>query len=387
MQKRLALILPAALLLGLAGAATPTIKIAVASPFTGDNGSYGVNIKRGAELALDNASAELNKLGLNIELIERDDKTDKSQGLKVAKELTADASVLGVIGHATSGVTIAATAIYDTGKLVTITPTASNPEVTSRGLASVNRMCGRDDVQGPAGAEFASKTLKAKRVFVVVQETAYGQGLAKGFQERAKALGITSIKVASVASADSVKLATRNASAFKPDLVYLAGDIDLVDSLKSFKAANIEAKYLGGDALDSGEFVEKAGSAVAGMFFTSIYAPADQYPNAAQLTAKYKARYGTEPAGESLLGYDAASSIIKAIESAYSSNGKRIPSREQVAAAMRKTNFSGVTGTISFNANGDRNLADYFIGTYEKASYPGSVIKAFKVAPPTAANQ
>ena len=72
MKKRLALILPAALLLGLAGAATPTIKIAVASPFTGDNGSYGVNIKRGAELALDQASADLNKLGLKIELIERE---------------------------------------------------------------------------------------------------------------------------------------------------------------------------------------------------------------------------------------------------------------------------------------------------------------------------
>src|SRR5512147_1150384 len=144
------------------GGATKTIKIATQSPLSGDMSVVGVDIKRGAELGVEQMGAALTGMGFKIEVAPFDDQGNPDTGVANAKQIVSDPAILCVVGHYNSGVFIPSSEVYHTAGLANVSPANTNPKVTTRGYAEVNRIVGRDDVQGVVGADFAaSKGIKS----------------------------------------------------------------------------------------------------------------------------------------------------------------------------------------------------------------------------------
>src|SRR5688572_18697683 len=151
-----------------------TIKIATQSPLSGGQAALGEGIKLGTQLAVEKFKGNLEKAGFKVDLVPFDDQAKPDVGVANAKNIIADKDILGVIGHLNSGVAIPSSEVYKDVSLTMISPANTNEKITDRGYPNVNRVCGRDDVQGAVGAEFAAGTLKPKTVYVVHDKTTYG---------------------------------------------------------------------------------------------------------------------------------------------------------------------------------------------------------------------
>lgn len=160
-----------------AGSAWADIQIGVAGPMTGPNAAYGAQYKAGVEAAVAEINAAGGVLGEKLSVVVGDDVSDPKQGVSVANHFVAD-GVTFVVGHYNSGVTIPASEIYAENGILFVTPTATNPMVTERGLWNAFRACGRDDQQGIIAAKFILKSMKDKKVAIVDDKSTAGQGLA-----------------------------------------------------------------------------------------------------------------------------------------------------------------------------------------------------------------
>ena len=151
-------------LIGSAGAADKAIKIATQSPLSGDQSVVGVDIKRGAEMALEQLGGPLTAMGFKVELAPFDDQANPDTGVANAKHIVSDPAILAVVGHYNSGVQIPSSEVYHTSGLANVSPANTNPKVTTRGYLEVNRIVGRDDVQGVVGADFAASQRRQERL-------------------------------------------------------------------------------------------------------------------------------------------------------------------------------------------------------------------------------
>lgn len=360
-----------------------TIKIASVSPLSGPQAGLGEMIKLGAQLAIEEGKARFAAKGITVEFVPQDDQGTPDVGVAVARRLVNDAEVLGVVGHLNSGVAMPASEIYKDFKLVMVSPANTKTDITDRGYPNVNRVCGRDDVQGPVGAEFAVNDLKAKRIFVVHDKTAYGQGIAEAFRTKAKALGANVVSFSGTEETSNFQPLIMQMKLNKPDVVYMGGLYHQGGVLvKQMRERGITAPFVGPDGFDSSEFVKIAQNASAGVYYTAVAGPLDQFPDAKPYADAFKAKFGKTPESYALTGYDCANVILTALDATLAKNGGKLPTREQLCAAVREVSIKGVTGKIEFNAKGDRKLADYYIIQLEKAEYPGKLVKSISAAPP-----
>lgn len=361
----------------------PVIKIATCSPLSGSLASLGEMIKLGAQMAVEESRGAFGSLGFRLELAPQDDQASPDVGVAVAKRLVNNPDVLGVVGHFNSGVAIPASEVYKDYNLAMVSPANTNPKVTDRGYPNVNRVCGRDDVQGPVGAEYAVNDLKMKSIFVVNDKTAYGQGIAEAFRDKAKALGAEVVAFIGTEEKANFQSLILQMKVRKPDMVYLGGTYDQGGLLvKQMREKGVAAVFMGPDGLDSSEFVGIAQAAAKGCCYTTVAAPADRYPAAAKFVKDFEAEFGKKPESFTLYAYDSAKVVIEALKSAISENGGKVPSRESVSKAVRKLSYEGITGLIEFNGNGDRKKADYYVMLLKEAAYPGAAVKVISSAPP-----
>ncbi len=370
-------------LLCTAAARGEVIKIASGSMLSGPQASLGEMVKLGAQLAIEEAQPRFRALGFDLQFAPQDDQAQPDVGVAVARRLVNDPDVLAIVGHFNSGVTIPTSEVYKDVNLAMVTPGSTNPRVTERGLHNINRVCGRDDVQGPVGAEFAVTDLKAKRILVVHDKTAYGQGIANAFRDRVAALGGTVVGFIGTEEKTNFQSLILQMRALKPDLVYFGGIYDQGGVLlKQMRERKIEAIFMGPDGLESSAFVDIAQNAVVGAYYTTVAGPVEKYPAAQQFATTFAARFGRAPEAFALYAYDAARVALTGIEMAIEKNEGRRPTRIQVCEAVRTVELDGITGPISFNENGDRMAADYWIIHFTEAKYPGTPIKSISSAPP-----
>ncbi|TFE19400.1 branched-chain amino acid ABC transporter substrate-binding protein, partial [Cohnella luojiensis] len=167
------------------------IKIASQSPLSGGSSVQGEAVKLGGQMALDERKEEFKKLGFDLQFVPYDDQGDQKKGVANAEMIGADKAILAVLGHMNSGVSIPSSVVYEKYNIPMISPANTATDVTDRKLKVVNRVVARDDFQGPAGAEYAVKTVGAKNIFVIQDKTSYGQGLAEAFKTAAEGLGAT----------------------------------------------------------------------------------------------------------------------------------------------------------------------------------------------------
>src|SRR3954447_13546055 len=163
--------------LAFAGTAQAQIKMGMTGPITGPNAAFGAQLKNGTDQAVEDINAAGGILGQKITTSYGDDASDPKQGVSVANKLSGD-GVKFVIGHFNSGVTMPASQVYQENGMLEITPSATNPQITERGMWNVFRTCGRDDQQGAVAAAYILKHFKGKKIAIVHDKTTYGKGLA-----------------------------------------------------------------------------------------------------------------------------------------------------------------------------------------------------------------
>ncbi|MBL8130487.1 MAG: branched-chain amino acid ABC transporter substrate-binding protein [Anaerolineae bacterium] len=339
------------------------IKIASQSPLSGPQSILGISIRNSVELAIEQLQGPLNELGYSVEFVPFDDQATPDVGVSNAQNIVNDAAILAVVGHLNSGVALPSSEVYNDNDLVMVSPANTNVNVTDRGYPTVNRVCGRDDTQGAAGAAFAATIEGVESVYVLHDTTAYGQGVAEFFMAEAEAQGLSVLGFEGTEEAANFDGIIQPILALEPDLIYFGGIYSQTGIfISQARAAGYEGFFMGPDGFDSSEFADLSGDAGVGTYYTSVAAPVTVYETAAQFAADYEEKFGegVQPFGAQ--SFDAASIVLQGIAAAIEANGGAMPTRAQVAEAVRATEgFEGLTGAITFDDNGDPELANYFI--------------------------
>jgi branched-chain amino acid transport system substrate-binding protein len=337
-----------------------TIKIATQSPLSGGQAALGEGIKLGTQLAIEKFKGPLEKAGFKVELVPFDDQAKPDVGVANAKNVIADKDIMVVIGHLNSGVAIPSSEVYKEQNLAMISPANTNPTVTDRGYPNIFRVCGRDDVQGVVGSEFAHGTLKAKSVYIIHDKTTYGQGVAEFFKADAEKKGIKVLGFEGTEEKSNFDPIITPLKAKNPDLVYFGGIYEqAAPFFKQAREKGVKSKFMGPDGMDSSDLTKIAGKTVVGMHYTSVAGPVSVYPQAKQFAEEYKKKFGKNPEPFAAQAYDATAIAIKALEAV--TKGGKAPSRDGVTAAIRDVRYTGITGAVEFDAKGDPKKALYFV--------------------------
>jgi branched-chain amino acid transport system substrate-binding protein len=340
------------------------IKIGIGAPLTAGAVALGKGMERGANLAISqaNESEAVKAAGIKFVAVSGDDQGDPKTGVTVANTFASDPALLGVMGHLNSGVSIPASKVYSDKKIVMISPASTNPALTAQGLTNVFRVCTTDAVQGPAGADYASKLLGFKTAYVVDDSTPYGEGLAAEFAKQFTANGGTVVGTAKTSDKDTdFNALVTKMKGTSPSVIYYGGIYNAGALLsKQAKDAGLKAPLMGGDGLYDQQFIDLAGAAQAeGDFCTSVGLPIDKLPAGQEFKTAYEAKFPGEPiAAYDAYAYDATNVIINAIVKAAGSVGvDKITTpagRDAVIADVAATNDpKAVTGVISFTSTGD----------------------------------
>ena len=366
------------------------IKVVTQSPLSGGQSGFGIDLKRGAELALEQLGNPLAQMGYQVELVPYDDQANPEVGVINAKQIVADQEVLCGVGHFNSGVMIPSSEEYHNARLPFVSPANTNPTVTDRGYLEVNRIVGRDDVQSMVAAEFANRH-GINSIFVIHDNTVYGEGVSNRFIEQSVKLGIDVVEVVGTEEKSDFSLVSSSILAKSPDAVFFAGLYSQAGVFfRQVRDSGFTGIFLGTDGMDSSELATIAGDALVtggGLFYTTVSGPPVIYPDAAAFINDFRAHYGSNPQPFAAQAYDAMAVCLKAIENSAVSKGGGLPTREEVAIAIRSLkDFKGITGIMNFNGNGDLTTARYFIIKVTSSDparwYDNEIYQSFDISPP-----
>jgi branched-chain amino acid transport system substrate-binding protein len=370
-------IVPALIALALAGAAAParaqltgqTLTLGVAGPLSGGAAALGIEQRQAVELAVEERNAVGGILGARILVVAADDRADAAEGKAEAQRLCDDPTVLGVVGHVNSGVSIAASNVYAACRLAMLSASSSNPGVTDRGLDNVFRLTNRDDNKGPAIAGYLYRTLGKRRVVVLDDQTLYGRGLADLFAQAFVRAGGEVVKRLTVTVGQKEFQPT--VADFPPsfDAVFFAGIAEAAPLLKEMRARGVSQRFACGDGCwDVKGFIARAEGAATqgeGVLVLSAAPSIGRVPGSAEFAARYQAKYGPV-ANYAVNAYDSARLVLLAVETAAKAKGG-MPSRDEVLAALRATRFQGIAYArpVTWDAKGDNTAAVIFLNVVE----------------------
>jgi branched-chain amino acid transport system substrate-binding protein len=348
MQRKIIVGLASLAMLGLATSAQADITIGLVAPVTGPVAAYGDQVRNGAQAAVDTINEAGGILGEKVVLQIADDAGDPKQGVSSANLLVGE-GVKYVVGPVTSGVAIPASDVFAENGVLMVTPTATAPELTARGLTNVLRTCGRDDQQAEVAANYVLKNMKDKRIAVIHDKGTYGQGLADAFKAAINAGGITEVEYNSLTPGekDLSALITRLKAA-NVEVVYFGGYHPEGGLLaRQLNDIGVKATIIGGEGLSNTEYWAIGNEAAAGTLFTNA---SDALKNPASAGAVKVLQAKNIPPEAFTLNAYAAVEVLKAgIEKAGSAEdpaavATALKSGEPIATAI---------GSLTYGESGD----------------------------------
>jgi len=260
-----------------------------------------------------------------------------------------------------------------------VSPSNTAPAVTDRGLATVNRVTGRGDYITQVMIEFlGSESITS--AYVVDDTRAFGASISEAFLAQAEAAGLT---VAGSASTEDFAPVVEEIIAAAPGAVILAGDSDTMGALAAaLGAAGYEGQLVGAGTAAAPGFLELAGETAVGVVDIGTSAAVADLMGAEQFATDFEAAYDLAAAGNAAEAYDATGVVLAAIARAAEAAGA-IPTREAVATEVRATvDYAGLTGTINFDANGDRAAANYYAYSIVDVDGTTELVSSFEFASP-----
>ena len=346
-----------------------TIRIAIGAPLTGGAASFGIEMKNAVELALEEQNAGGGLLGARVEARVVDDEASDARGQAVATSLCGDPTVLAVVGHVNSNVSISASNVYAGCGLVMLTPMSSNPAVTDRGLPNVFRLTNRDDYKGPALAAYLYRKLSKRRAVVIDDQTAYGKGLADLFAGTFARLGGT------VVARPVVKVGDRDFQALLAglppdfDVLFFGGIAEAAYVLKQMRDKGLNQLFACGDGCWNVKgFIQPAEGAATrgeGVIVLSAAPAVGRVPGSGAFAERYTKQFGPI-ANYAVNSYDAARLVLVAIRRAADAKGA-LPTRTDVMSALRALRYQGIAYArpVEWDTKGDNMAAVIFLNTVE----------------------
>ena len=336
--------------------ASADITIAVAGPMTGDLASFGEQLRRGAEMAVADINAAGGVNGEQLKLEIGDDQCDPKQARQVANDLVQK-GVAFVAGHFCSGSSIPASEVYAEEGILQITPASTNPAFTedpaAKGIKTIFRTCGRDDAQGVFAGPWLAKTYPGKKVAILDDKSAYGQGLANETQKNMEAAGLkTALRDTFTAKEKDYSALISKLKDAAIDVVYIGGyhpEVALI--ARQSREQGYNADIVSADALNTAEFWSISGPAGEGVRY-SDGASAVNLDSAKAVVEKFRAQ-NYEPEGYTLNSYAAIEAWAKAAAIAKSLEG------EKVAEALRGNTIPTVIGDLTWDDKGDLTKVNY----------------------------
>src|SRR5262245_3831174 len=341
-------------------ASAADVRFGIGAPLTAGSAAFGAQIKNGVEQAVTDINALGGILGQRITTALGDDRADPKEGVSVANKFAGE-RVKFVIGHFNSGVTIPASDVYQEHGMLEITPAATNPKVTDRGLWNIFRTCGRDDQQGSVAGDYILKNFQGKKIAIIHDKTTYGQGLADATRGVINKGGIKEVLYAGINKDDKdFSAVVSKVKASGADLIYWGGLHDTGGLiLRQMRDQGIKAPLMGGDGIADDEFAAIAGPGSEGTLMT--YGPDPRKrPEAKEAVAKFRAK-NFEPQAYTLYSYAAVQIIKQAAEAANSLDPKKVA--DKMHSGMK---FQTVIGDLSYDKKGDVTRLDYVVYVWKK---------------------
>jgi branched-chain amino acid transport system substrate-binding protein len=337
-----------------------TYKIAFEGPLSGDNQQLGINEVQGAQVAIDQANKSGN-LGFKLAMVKADDQGSPDQAPPAAAQVLQDEAVLGVVGPAFSGTTKAVGPVYGNANMAMISPSATNPTLSQQGFKTFHRIVASDNIEGAqAVGLFVKKGYK--KVVVIDDLSDYGKGVGDAIQSGLQKQGVSVQRIGVDAkTTDYGPTATTVASSGAQALFYGGYDVQASQVAKALATAGFKGDKYTGNGGKSSKFVDGAGTAGEGWFFTCGCSDATVAPAAQAFTAAYKTTFNTDPSTYSPEAYDATNAMIDAIKTA-AKNGT--PTRQTVADAVNNLNYKGITTTVKFDKTGEVDAAAQVVNLF-----------------------
>jgi branched-chain amino acid transport system substrate-binding protein len=358
----------AAAIAALAGVASAqeVLKIGHVAPMSGPQAHYGKDNENGVRMAIEDLNAKGVTIGgkkYKVEIAAEDDAADPKQGTAAAQKL-CDAKVAGVVGHMNSGTTIPASKVYNDCGIPHVTGAATNPNLTKPNYNTTYRIIANDNALGAALAVYAADKLKLKKVAVIDDRSAYGQGVAEIFSKVAKEKGIQVVdsQFTNDKATDFMAILTAIKSK-NPDAVFFGGmDTQGGPMLRQMEQLGISnAKFFGGDGICTEKIIELSGKSklLDNVICAEGGSSLDKMPGGKAWKERYDKKYPNQFQVYSPYTYDATMLLVDAMTRAKSTDPKvYIPE-------LKKSNYKGVTGTIQFESNGELKNAASTLYSYK----------------------
>ncbi|WP_163549866.1 branched-chain amino acid ABC transporter substrate-binding protein [Candidatus Frankia nodulisporulans] len=334
-----------------------TITIGFQGVLSGDNQQLGLNALYGVKTAIAEVNADAS-YPFELKLVESDDAGSPDQGPTAAQKLIDNKKVVAVVGPMFSGATKASEPAYSQAGLLSVSPSATNPALTTLGFTSFYRVIAPDTVQGKAAADYLADVLKAKKVYSLDDKSEYGTGLSGALEPELKAKGIEVIHDGINPTKDYQSEATKIIAA-KPDVLYYSGYYaELALLTKALKDKGFTGKIASGDGSNDPQYVAQAGATAAeGVYLTCPCGDANSDPKAAAFVESFKkVNNGAKPGTYSGEAYDAT----KALATVFKQLGDDV-NRESVLKAFPGVNYAGITKTVSFESNGEVKGSNVYV--------------------------
>ncbi|MBT9459618.1 MAG: branched-chain amino acid ABC transporter substrate-binding protein [Burkholderiaceae bacterium] len=343
------------------------VKIGHVGPTSGAIAHLGKDNELGARLAIEELNAKGVMIGgkkAKFELLAEDDAGDPKQGTAAAQKLV-DSKVNGVVGHLNSGTSIPASKVYSDAGIPQVSPSATNPKFTRNGYKTTFRVVADDVHLGGTLGKYSVKELKGTSIAVIDDRTAYGQGVADEFEKGVKGAGgkVVGREFTNDKATDFTAILT-SLKAKKPDVVFFGGmDAVAGPMLRQMKQLGIDAKFVGGDGICSGELPKLAAGTMGDGQVVCAEAggvEGESKKSMDDFKAKFKAKYKVDVQIYAPYVYDAVNVMVAAMVKANSAEpAKYLP-------VLAKTEgYKGVTGTISFDNKGDIKNGALTLFTYK----------------------
>lgn len=313
------------------------LTIAFLGPQTGPYANLGINITNGAALALSEYTGDCDVTVKNF-----DSQGDPEKATPLATQIINDDSIIGVLGPTFSGESDATGAAFNEAGLVTVSGSATNPDLTTNGWTTFHRILANDSVQAPAAAKYIKDTLKAKKVFIVDDASDYGSGIAEGVTTGLGPLVVDSDTVQQKQTDFSATVTKVKAS--NADTLFYGGYYPEAGLLvKQLRAAGWNGYFVSGDGSKDDGFVDAAGAQAAqDSRLTCPCAPAPD-----DFTTKYKeVNDGAEPGTYSTEGFDVMNIFLQGIEAGNTD-------RASMLDWVNSYDADGITKHIKFTPDGE----------------------------------
>jgi branched-chain amino acid transport system substrate-binding protein len=347
-------------------AAQDVVKIGHVAPLSGAQAHYGKDNENGVRMAIEDLNAQGVTIGgkkVTLQIQAEDDAADPKQGTAAAQKL-CDAKVAGVVGHLNSGTTIPASKVYNDCGIPHVTGAATNPNLTKPAYNTTYRIIANDNALGAALALHAADKLKLKKVAIIDDRTAYGQGVAEVFKKTAasKGMQIVDEQFTNDKATDFMSILTA-IKAKNPDAIFYGGmDPQAGPMLRQMEQLGMDkVKYFGGDGICTSEIAKLSAGAktLANVICAEGGSSIEKMPGGKAWKDKYDKKYPNQFQVYSPYTYDATFVLVDAMKRAGSTDPKKyIP-------FLQKSNFKGVTANIAFEANGEMKNAATTLYTYK----------------------